>query len=134
MLGTWRGIGVFAAACLVVGIGFGSLFTGPGPKIVTFEEDPTVERAPCDFGPDVDGAVCQGRGTSMTVFVPGNLRCSVRVGGEEVGLAPMYRAPVPTGRCSIEVRCGDQRYCETAILRASVHRKLEILEDMWIER
>ncbi|MEM6533501.1 MAG: hypothetical protein AAF654_12830 [Myxococcota bacterium] len=133
MLGTWRGIGIFAGACLVVGIGFGSLFSGPGPKLVTFEEEP-IPREPCDFGPEVDGNVCQGNGSSMTVLVPGHLECPVRVAGELVGRAPMFRAPVPTGRCSIDVRCGELRYCEVSILRASIHRELEIENDMWNAR
>ncbi|MEM6731482.1 MAG: hypothetical protein AAF658_07985 [Myxococcota bacterium] len=135
MLGTWRGIGIFAAACVVVGLGFGSLFVGPGPKVLQLDRsDEALERAPCDFSDDVDGVACQGTGALMSVLTPGVSECSVRVGGKVIGPVPLFKRPAPTGRCSIVVECADgHRYCEAAMLRGSLHRRLTVEADQWSE-
>ncbi|MEL6759964.1 MAG: hypothetical protein AAFP04_06135 [Myxococcota bacterium] len=131
MFGTWRGIGIFAAACLVVGIGFGSLFTGPGPTV--FEPRGTEpSRDPCDFPPELDGPACMGSGSTLTVRTPGELGCEVLVGGARIGIAPLFRQPAPAGRCSISIRCeSGRRYCEAAMLRASTHRLLTVEPTAW---
>lgn len=133
MLGTWRGIAIFAAACLVVGIGFGSLFLGPGPKVLQIERSADeIAQHPCEFSSDVDGLACQGQGALLTVVTPGVQECVVSVGGDEVGRAPVFKASVPSGRCSIVVSCADgHRYCEAAVLRGAVPKRLTVNE--WTE-
>ncbi len=130
MLGTWRGIGIFAAACLVVGVGFGSLFLGPGPKVLQVDRrDDDIERNPCTFAEDVDGVACQGSGAVLTVLTPGVSECRVSVGGVDIGRAPLFKGSAPTGRCSIVVSCADgHRYCEAAVLRGAVPRNLTVEE------
>ena len=133
MFGTWRGIGIFAAACLVVGIGFGSMFIGPGPKVLQIDRSETdLEANPCAFAEDVDGLACQGSGAELTVLTPGVSKCVVQVGGQELGRVPMFKQPAPTGRCSIVVSCADgHRYCEAAVLRGAVPKRLTVEE--WSE-
>lgn len=133
MLGTWRGIGIFAAACLVIGIGFGSLFIGPGPKVLQVDRsEQDIEENPCAFAEDVDGVACQGAGAVLTVLTPGVTECVVTVGGVTVGRAPLFKGAAPTGRCSIVVSCADgHRYCEAAVLRGAVPRTLTVTE--WSE-
>ncbi|MEO0813193.1 MAG: hypothetical protein AAFY60_10055 [Myxococcota bacterium] len=130
MLGTWRGIGIFAAACLVIGLGFGSMFVGPGPKVLQRDRsDAEIERSPCEFSDDVDGLACQGQGASLTVVTPGVSGCEVRVGGTLLGRAPLFKGKAPTGRCSIVVSCEDgHRYCEAAVLRGAVPRSLTVAD------
>lgn len=128
-MGDWRRITLVAAGCALIGLAWGSFIRASWPVL---SEDPH-RQDPCDFTNTVDGPRCHGRSSSLTVLVPGYLQCPVWVGGRLVGFAPMFRKPVPVGRCSLVVRCGDRTYCERMVLSSSVHRELKIEQTSWVE-
>jgi len=48
---------------------------------------------------------CTGSAASISVMPVGVADCKVTVGGQSIGVAPLFRKPAPQGTCEVAVKC-----------------------------
>ena len=56
---------------------------------------------------------CSGSGARLSVMPVGVPDCSVTVGTQSLGVAPIFKKSAPVGKCKIVVRCSDGRVYES---------------------
>ncbi|MBI3178558.1 MAG: PEGA domain-containing protein, partial [Deltaproteobacteria bacterium] len=82
--------------------------------------------------PRPKGGACSGSAGKMGVMPIGVPDCKVTVGGAELGVAPFFKKPSPSGRCEVEVACpGGKKYSTVRTIRAGEEEKIIIKEADW---
>ncbi len=82
--------------------------------------------------PRAKGGACSGSTGKMGVMPIGVPDCKVTVGGVDLGVAPFFKKPSPSGRCEVEVTCpGGKQYATVRTIRAGEEEKIIIKDGDW---
>ncbi len=75
---------------------------------------------------------CSGTGAKLSVLAVGHADCKVTVGGDDLGVAPLFKKDAPVGKCEIRVTCPDgKKYRDVRTLSSGKEDKVIIKESDW---